>query len=144
MKQSELLRKIADAMDMAEKYGICDWRKLVQIKQNDNFVALELNTISDDYCYRFPLGVVEGKPVFEGDTLWHCNREFTADGHLPDYVLDMKNPSELSWNPPKPKTLTVELLREDAEKLSGINTNVVTPVYANLAKACRKALEEQK
>lgn len=143
MKQSELLRKQADMMDMAEKYGVDDWRKMVKVKWAGGvYKTIEVEKLYAEYTYRFALGVVEGKPVFEGDTLWHCNREFTADEHLPDYILDMKNPQELSWNPPKPKTVTVELLREDAEELS-LNTPM-SAIHRRVTQACCKALEEQK
>ena len=143
MKEYELLEAQARMMRMAEKYGLDEWRKLISSRLSNgawcNNVANPFDSYWDDR--RFALGVVEGNPVFDGDTLWHCNRKFTADGHLPDYIADMKNPSELSWNPPKPKTVMVELLVEDAQTLK--DWILSQPVNQNVAEACRKALEAQ-
>ena len=93
--------------------------------------------------------IVEGKPVFKGDELWNVpNRfKFTADYYEGGLLGSRKCNSEgqsvawltdCSWNPPKPRTVMVELLVEDVEKLCGIFDS------ANIGRACRKALGELK
>ena len=84
--------------------------------------------------YEFPLAVVEGKPVFVGDELYFGD---TLVG-----IQDGNIFHGLSWNPPKPKTVLVEIpvdVAEEARKwcMSGW-------VHDAIGTACRKALEEQK
>ena len=76
--------------------------------------------------YRVALGVVEGKPVWEGDTL------FTIQGDAVLAQSDHKYPGVWSWNSSKPKTVMVELLVEDARFYS-LNC-------FSLGEACRRAL----
>lgn len=87
------------------------------------------------------LGILEGKPVWEGDTLWNIitGKEYTATYRL-------NNPTDWSWNPPKPKTVMVELTVENAEYFA---VNYADNSYCQtrtieIAKACRKALENLK
>lgn len=153
MKQSELLRKHADMMDMAEKYGIDDWRKLVQFRSSefDYWNEKQEDKFFTDTCYRFALGVVEGKPVFEGDELYNDrgakfkvefgDAEFVnVFGSYPDGSSAAWDLESCSWTPPKPATVMVELLREDAEFYANGE-----PAYSErrmrMEKACRKALE---
>lgn len=138
MKQSELLRKQADMMDMAEKHGI-EWKKLIKIRigrtdKYDTFDNYLEECIMDDVDCKFALGVVEGKPVFAGDTLYTCGVPYRfRDG---DNVCD-----GFSWNLPKPKTILVELLVEDAEWAA--NNRSYFP-YARISDSCSKALESIK
>ena len=67
----------------------------------------------DDYQYRASIAEVEGKPVFEGDVLYQINGERCEIKGGMYYGWHM-----LSWNPPRPKTITVKLLRDDAEYLN--------------------------
>lgn len=142
MKQSDLLRKQADMVDMAEKYEIYDWRDLVSV---DNMFGVREQLRSIDWLYsfeqskpKFALGVVEGKPVFEGDVLYceggSCKFQFgPIEGNW-------------SWTPPKPKTVMIELLREDVEHWAGylIYQSNLHAESVRLYNACHKALEEQK
>lgn len=137
MKQSELLRKQADMMDMAEKYGIDDWRKLVRVYHSGSetwlsFASREcLFSIEQYHSHKFALGVVEGRPVFEGDTLYFNG--------IPARIRTSLNLDGWTWNPPKPRTVMVELLREDAEAIARDHYELV-----RLREACRKALEKLK
>jgi len=110
--------------------------------------------------YEFALAIVEGKPVFKGDVLYHylvpegcrivsLNEKgliaFSFENKINDFVF-YKN---LSWNKPKPKTVMVELLREDVEYWGSYGTlgyeknYMKYPVYSkNFFEACKKALEE--
>jgi hypothetical protein len=109
------------------------------------------NFYSNRNEYEFALAIVEGKPVFKGDVLWNVpnNFKFTADRS--DYIGGVQRIiggslcawlEAASWNPPKPKTVMVELLREDAEQWAQIDYDKSTNIYKAISKACRKALEE--
>lgn len=81
------------------------------------------------------LGILEGKPVWEGDKIY-------CEGSIV-YATDccaFNNPS-WSWNPTAPKTVTIELLIEDAEQIVYWHGN---QYETRLKDACRKALEELK
>lgn len=54
------------------------------------------------------LGIIEGKPVWEGDSLY--TKEGVCFVVMADTIFVS---SEVSWNPPKPKTVMVELTVED-------------------------------
>jgi hypothetical protein len=105
--------------------------------------------------YEFALAIVEGKPVFKGDVIYGRSGVRFIAGEIRDsYICERgyslrgsgvsQPPSECMWNPPKPKTVFVELLREDAKNLSngcpnGYYNGVPLVVVAN---ACYKALDE--
>lgn len=156
MKEYELLEMQAKMMRMAEKHGI-DWRELVFVRHHDDELWMEFDSPACVFsleCYRhhkFALGVVEGKPVFEGDEL------YTKSGlHIlvraskePNSVTDKDGAifyiSELTWNQPAPKTVMVELLVEDVKHWAGYcEYNPMHQPSSNLYKACRKALEQIK
>jgi len=89
--------------------------------------------------YEFPLAVVEGKPVFTGDELYN------SDGYgscIVDSTWDHKSKywSNHSWNPPKPATVMVEILREDADVLANFYAKDMTGKFGRILEACRKAL----
>lgn len=140
MKQSDLLRKQADMIDMAEKYGIDDWRNLVIVSQNNmHFAILAQHVFDAGYWkyHKFALDVIEGKPLFESDMLYTSfGIPYVFKGNETDF-------KGFSWNLPKPKTVTVELLREDAERYAQC-ADMPIKEMRRVAEACRKALEEQK
>lgn len=90
-------------------------------------------TLQPDH-YEFPLAVVEGKPVFCGDELYDDGEFFVATSQMKNACWD-----DCSWNPPKPATVMVELLREDAKRLSNY---LITIDGIKIGEACRKALEK--
>lgn len=108
MKDYELLEQQVRVMKMAEKHGIDDWRKLVKVLHSGNYVDLSVNHVfNHNYTYRFALGVVEGKPVFEGDVLWIGDKQVTAK-HREDSIGWMtcadglhRNTKKMTWTPPK-------------------------------------------
>ena len=88
----------------------------------------------DDTEYRASIAEVEGKPVFEGDVLYSPEgKQFKAHPYETMFHF-------ASWNPPRPKTITVELLREDAEYLASA---VIRPfdMGARVVNSLRKALK---
>lgn len=133
--RADLLIAAGESIKMQEKAGICPKCKFDGISYNIKGIAI------NDYSperFEFPLAVVEGKPVFVGDELY-CNDIKVVIGDcdkgflLPQY----------SWNPPKPKTVMVELLREDAEIVLG--TLSMYPLCASVNRAeeaISKALEK--
>lgn len=85
--------------------------------------------------YDFALFLVEGKPVFEGDVLYSkiiCAAiAITNLWEFQDHTL--------SWNPPKPKTVMVELPINMANCYAIMQNQDISV----LSEACKKALEEQ-
>lgn len=141
MTELEAARIKLKCLEMVECTEL-EWTAVIRHKPHKE----PLNNVLDVYCPQHvetALDIVEGKPVWKGDTLWHCNRKFIADMDLPDYISYMKNPNELSWNPPKPKTVMVELLVDDAKAYVTRLAAVVGLDCADgrLVSACRKALE---
>lgn len=134
MKQSELLRKQADMIDLAEKHGIDNWKEMVRYKHEDRWFIKVDETLNQSDVYQFALGVVEGQPVFAGDTLYTANgTAYTAKEGEP--VIGG------TWTKPKPSTILVELLVEDAEWAA--NNRSYFP-YARISDSCRRALESIK
>jgi len=126
----QLLRDAADSIEMQEKHGIIPTARV-------NYLRAPLLTYGHFYItndWEFPLAVVEGKPVFVGDELYlDGNKIKTWNG------MDIGCLPRWSWNPPKPKTVMVELLVEDAERCAKQSYD-----FASIADACRKALESLK
>lgn len=54
-------------------------------------------------CYTFAIGIVEGKPVWEGDKLYGD----LGESRLADNYMIF--PGTWSWHPPKQKTVMIEL-----------------------------------
>ena len=90
--------------------------------------------------YDFAIGIVEDKPVFIGDTLYDGTGEKFVANDNDFYGFKYRyNNSLFSCNPPKPKTVMVELTVEDAECL--ITKEICPPWHRRISEACRKALE---
>jgi len=128
--RAALLRDAADSIEMQEKAGI----EPVFICDGSRYGIVESLTVDDaDFDCEFPLTVVEGKPVFVGDELYAaCGNPFKVIS-IPKGV----SLRDCSWNPPKPRTVMVELPVTVAESYS-------KDQYGMLSSACRKALEELK
>jgi hypothetical protein len=130
--QADLLIAAGESIKMQEKAGItasvCKFRDSSYLIKYTAF-----DTTPSDY--EFPLAVVEGKPVFVGDKLYDLefsgeDKSFIVDESYMDDITDAA-----SWLPPKPKTIMVELLREDVESF------VNTLTHGRISDAIRKALE---
>lgn len=106
--------------------------------------------------YEFPLAIVEGKPVFKGDKLYDSYgrlvnveeaKKFDGDDAVSLrtdgrwYRLD-----SYSWNPPKPKTVMVEVEVVDAKLFIELFDKVSEgDHFANrIVRNFSKALEESK
>ena len=102
------------------------------------------------------IAIVENRPVFVGDTLLSDGvNQFVAESA--DVIMIQGKPvdvissgpsqyaiSFLSWNPPKPPTLMVELTREDAEIVSTMAYGSALASVKRVQESIRKALEGEK
>ena len=135
-KHAELIKKWADGAAVQIR---------IMAANNDFWRILDDPGWNADTEYRCSIGEVEGKPVFEGDVVYGLNGNriiaseygFTWDNN--DAFVDWLK--SLSWNPPKPKTVTVTLLREDAERISRWGTNILTESDKRITDACKEALK---
>ena len=144
----ELYLEAARVAELEEQYPT-----IFPIRYKNNYynTASLINAYINWNSYRgeieFALAVVEGKPVFKGDELWHgSGSEFTVlrsnattffgESHNSACRWEIAN---CSWNPPKPHTVMVELLVEDASYVANVGL-----VNTKMVQACRKALEELK
>lgn len=86
------------------------------------------------------LGIIEGKPVWEGDELYFTYDAVSVARHVIHKGHDLSNPN-WSWLPPTSRTAPVYLLVEDINDAANWNCKLVTPLGNRIAKACRKTLE---
>lgn len=143
--RADLLIAAGESIKMQEKAGVNE----PAVKYKGEITACdELSYTNPQLCeYEFPLAVVEGKPVFVGDELyWKSGSIYQAVKihHKEDHFFVSVNLTvfpinEATWNPPKPKTVMVELLREDAEHLVAVEEYFSS---TRVAAACRKALDK--
>jgi hypothetical protein len=130
--RADLLIAAGESIKMQEAAGIEPRFKVMGKIRN----PYELSFMGSPEDYEFPLAVVEGRPVFVGDMLYgtHSGMMYviSADSNVRD-ILESR-----TWTPPKPKTVTIELLREDAEAF------VDTLTRGRISEAIHKALETQK
>ena len=132
--RAQLLRDAADSIEIQEKAGIEPMFKSVATGRIHNFSLAQL-TSCDPNLFEFPIAVVEGKPVFVGDVLYCQGDKVIVNPN----TCSFRHTNNWSWNPPKPKTVMVELLVEDADYWS-----TCYAVNDRINAACRKALEELK
>lgn len=150
---AECLRELARVMD---QFGIDSIFNAVNSKYVrhgcGNFGCERLPQFIKPEQWQFAIAEVEGKPVFIGDKLWNVPNNFKF---VANYIKEQHEGlsiwsnvtnsvgqsgglvSDMSWNPPKPKTVMVEILVEDARYVA--NTGAISlPMVA----ACKKALEK--
>lgn len=132
MTRADLLVAAGENIKMQEAAGIepmCKQGFWFRPIQYTNFIGLPES-------YEFPLAVIEGRPAFVGDVLYTGRGErFTLDEKYRQLSLE----DGVSWNPPKPKTMMVELLIEDVQFLRHAWVQLPSK---RISEACRKALEE--
>lgn len=144
MKEIEATRMKLAAMELVEGTEIKWWTVLRCAKYKDVY---DFQPVFDSpYGYELALGIIEGKPVWEGDELYYGDKKTTATaaqgGHFTGW----------SWLPPKPKTAPVYLLVDDIEywkKLGDFWDDKSTVNYRDeymrksmeFYAACRKTLE---
>ena len=132
--RADLLIAAGESIKMQESAGIKPMCKV-----DGDLLSIDGRMLTKSFDYEFPLAVVEGKAVFLGDKLYY------EDYPTPSIVDDIWNPKgcfdAYSWNPPKPRTVMVELLREDAEWLSDLMNS--EGVWTRIRFAANKSLDEQ-
>jgi len=102
------------------------------------------NTPSD---WSFAIAEVEGKPVFvDSPNLYHKEGSNVPVSYIA-INLHKWSWSDFSWNPPKPKTIMVELLVEDVKFWDSMDNYFNDKKYIeaskNFKEACRQALERE-
>ena len=135
----ELYLEAARVAELEEQYPTIF---TIRYKNNYYNAASLMNAYINWNAYRgeieFALAIVEGKPVFVGDVLYYkTNDESYGIRWYPTNVNHVFDSS--SWNPPKPRTVMVELLVEDASYVANVGL-----VNTKMVQACRKALENLK
>lgn len=158
MTELEATRIKLKCLELVEGTGL-NWWEVVRWENTlskDTFmnecVAARCLSLYPAYEFEVALGVVEGKPVWEGDILYHPIYGKVTIRHSTRSTRYLKIvgesgvellASKFSWNPPKPKTVMVELLVEDAEALAYGCKCPITDLKRKQhgAEACRKALE---
>ena len=135
MKEYELLEMQAKAMRMVEGTNV-DWERCVRFKDCSGLwhVTSGMKTTID---YQLALAIVEGKPVFPGDEIWCLG---ATNGWFKTTMTKALISENLSRNPPKPKTVTIELSREDAEQIAGI-AYLPDTLWFRIAKSFKEALK---
>ena len=136
MKNYEALELQAKAMRLVEGTKL-DWYQTIKVNGYRWVVAPSFDAHSN--CYELALAVVEGKPVFNGDHIWR--EDYPVAQHVDSIWFNETTAKECSWNPPKPRTVMVELLVEDAKYFA---YGSAYKLDSDLGNACRKALEELK
>lgn len=153
--RQEVLRAAADWMDLCEKACV---RAKFKFEGEIHDISLWKPAYDSDYLwkYEFPLALLEGKEVWVGSELWNVPNNFKFIANSTDFlcgrrrILDGKGKcgwiEDCSWNPPKPKTVMVEMLVEDAEAVAYGCKCQITDFQRkqNASNACKKALENLK
>lgn len=121
--QADCFRELARVLDMCECRDV-DYMQCIK-NTKEEWRESYPPAFTSPTEWNFAIAIVEGKPVFIGDTLYNsngdrfvvtglCNAE-TAFAHTEptngDYYA--ANIATATWNPPKPKTVMVELSIED-------------------------------
>jgi hypothetical protein len=147
--RQEVLRAAADWIDVCEKAGI-----EAMCKYDGYVYPIEQCSLGKRYSgYEFPLALLEGKEVWVGSELWctNSNHWFKVKGLINGKTgLEYETPyagrictsvkSGCSWNQPKPKTVMIEMLVEDANHWAKIAE--ADEREFRFTQACKKALEK--
>lgn len=143
--RADLLIAAGESIKMQAAHGIepvCKSREFVGGKKTESKIAncLFAKGTWENSDYEFPIAVLEGKAVFNGDELYNTitGQKFKAHDEYTS-CLDC-----CSWNPPKPKTVMVELLVDDAQGLILPLSQDAMAWHIRLSNACSKAVGELK
>jgi len=136
---AQCLKELARVM---EQFGIDNAIKAVKskyVKYEESWFASNMPAFSNPSDWSFAIAEVEGKPVFFDSILYDRNgAPYTG---FRGYVTDLC--TGLSFNPPKPKTIMVELLVEDIEQLSKQKVTDMCYSIQRVSTSCRQALERE-
>lgn len=141
--RQEVLRAAADWMDVCAKAGLSFRCVLYRYKGEIDHVASSAFVGTPEF-YEFPIALLEGKEVWIGDELWNVPNNFKFTVKYNDSIglwaggvgfCQGGRYEDLSWNPPKPKTIFVELPYEYVKLHSGISCETT------IVDACKKAIQ---
>lgn len=137
MKEIEATRLKLKCLEMVEGTNLKWWEVLTMVGCSETFTS-EPMLCGPKNMYTTVLGIVEGKPVWEGDTLYNkiTNQEFKVKNFTRAFHT-------YSWNPSKPKTVMVELPL-DYVKNQAVLYKPEKYQLDPLSKACAEALETEK
>ena len=114
MKKSDLFREYARCVDMCEGTMISP---KACFKYDNRIYGLAWTGHPsfelEPEKYEFALAIVENMPVWEGNCLYS-----KTSGQSYFAQSNCRNFEDLTWSLPKPKTVKIELLREDAEDIA--------------------------
>lgn len=139
-ERAELYRKAADTIDMCAEHGI---QTLVKLNERERDISI-LEFTGNPKEYEFPLAVIEGKLVWPDDIVYHSDGlRYLAKDVFNNPHVNLA-PECLSLSPPKPKTIMVELLVGDAQKMANAASERLSNDYAydRVGLACKKALQK--
>lgn len=144
-KRYEVLEAAAAWMRVCEKAGIIPHAKI----NGRLWPLVTLGMDGKPKEYEFPLALLEGKEVWVGSELYDGNgKKFIAEEFIDGYFCEAGYSvrgygfstlaESCSWNPPKPKTVMVELDLDIVEHTARLRPDI-SPA---LTQACKKALEK--
>lgn len=141
MTELEIAKLKVKCMEMVEGTNL-KWWNVLKFRLVYNIWEIlhsepKFNWGADDY--KLAIAVVEGKPVWEGDTLYFNGEKCT----IKQTTRALCSMHLWSWNPPQPKTLTIELPIADI-RYWGSYPNQVHPESARLYEACCNAVRRLK
>ena len=135
MKPYEALELQAKAMRLVEGTEL-DWCRAIKHLGKPQYSFSLIAPLEE---YELALAIVEGKPVFDGDTLYtNTGNKFVVSKSEQHYQAFANN---YSWDAPKPRTVMVEL---PIEVVTAWTTDYQVVDINIMAIACRKALGELK
>lgn len=124
-------RKIVEGSEL-------EWLAVIRHRPTKNNLAYPLEVYFTEHV-EIALGIIEGKPVWEGDTLYFPSGESIIAKSYTALNIKAGGVFDLSWNPPKPKTVMVELPINIVQEIATTHSH---GWYATINQACKKALEE--
>lgn len=119
--RADLHREWARVLDMCEDAGVNDPSDCVRFMDK---VALPDPSFNErPTTYEFALAIVEGNPVFRGDVLYCTDNNChvcKANGTT-KFIAGVEpfDPNKCTWNPPKPKTITINGVEVKVPNLIG-------------------------
>jgi len=132
MKNYEALELQAKAMRLVEGTELKWFWCIRTARHHDRIYAICPDW--DIENYELALAIVEGKPVFDRDSVWYKGASGTWYKTTMNISLIGE---EISLSPPKPRTVMVELDYDVVAHAAGLRPDISPAI----TKACKKALE---
>lgn len=118
--RADLFRRWADVLDMC---GGNESHAQMCVKYGGGFELPQPFLTGRPEYYEFAIDIVEGKPVFRGDVLYctDSNCHVCKANGTTKFIAGVEpfDPNKCTWNPPKPKTITINGVEVKAPNLIG-------------------------